>query len=318
MTHEQKIKLLTPWARIRSVSGWIDKTSTNTVFPFWHTVSDTTLPHIKHLYHVKSVEAFLSDLEFLLKHFQPISLEDSLSDQAQTKEKTMLLSFDDGLVEVYDIIAPILKQKGIPAIFFINPPFVGDADIFYRYEISSLISELEKQKGISASEKRSLLSLSFHDKKQLNEAWEKAELSKAEIIGKNRIYMSKEEIVSLKKQGFEIGAHSMTHARFSDLSIDKQIEEVKESVNEIQHLAQPKYHSFAFPFSDDGVSKQTLGNIHKEANLDCSFGTSGIGQIDKVKHVQRIPMEHKQCFSASRIMHAELMAYWLKQKRQKS
>ncbi|RPI42383.1 MAG: hypothetical protein EHM46_05250, partial [Bacteroidetes bacterium] len=38
------------------------------VFPFYHAVSDTPLPHLRHAYPARTVEAFRVDLEFLLKH----------------------------------------------------------------------------------------------------------------------------------------------------------------------------------------------------------------------------------------------------------
>src|ERR1051326_3999551 len=69
--------------------------------PFYHVVSNEYLPHIAHLYSYRDIKEFKEEVELLLKHFKPISLA-----EIKTSEG-FHLTFDDGLKEMYDIVAPI-------------------------------------------------------------------------------------------------------------------------------------------------------------------------------------------------------------------
>ncbi|MGM0532563.1 MAG: polysaccharide deacetylase family protein [Bacteroidota bacterium] len=102
-------------------------TSQKILLPFYHTVSDLRLPHISHLYPLKTKRQFISDIDYLCKHFTPISideLKDKIHRDQSIKKPVFHLTFDDGLKEVYTEIAPILVEKGIPATIFLNTDFI--------------------------------------------------------------------------------------------------------------------------------------------------------------------------------------------------
>src|SRR5687768_11071814 len=122
------------------------------LFPYHHVVSDERLPHIIHLYPYKNVKQFSTDIDFLLKYFEAISPADLISfinTHHKLPEKKFLLTFDDGFKEVSEVIAPILKRKGIPAIFFINPAFIDNKEMFYRNKISLILQVMDEKKSDS-------------------------------------------------------------------------------------------------------------------------------------------------------------------------
>ena len=82
------------------------------IIPFYHIVSDEDCPHVRNLYRYKTIKEFEQDLNYLTKQYQPIGagdMEDVLSGRYRGK-KIMLLTFDDGLRQMYDIVAPILLK----------------------------------------------------------------------------------------------------------------------------------------------------------------------------------------------------------------
>src|SRR5690606_37008030 len=108
-------------------------TRQNAIFPFYHLISDQDVIHVKHLYSVKHTQAFERDLDFLLKNYEAIdlnTLEGLIHQDKPIDKKVFLLSFDDGLSQFYDIIAPILRRKGIPAVNFLNSAFIDNKDLF--------------------------------------------------------------------------------------------------------------------------------------------------------------------------------------------
>lgn len=109
-----------------------------TIFPFYHTVSDKKLAHIRHLYHYRSVREFEQELDFFLKHYEPVEPGQLIKEGTISGKKQFLLTFDDGFAEIYHVIAPLLTKKGIPAIFFLNTGFIDNKDLFYRCKASIL------------------------------------------------------------------------------------------------------------------------------------------------------------------------------------
>ncbi len=313
MTHENKIKYLYPFSAPMSIEAYLKRINSRIVFPFWHVVSDAELPHISCLYKVQTSNEFKTSLEVLLQHFVPISVEDVLSQENLNPNKNyMCLSFDDGLVQMHDIVAPILKSRGIPAAFFINPPFVGDAQYFFRYERSALLYHLLESQNLSKSKQNEILD--SDNSENPGAIWENYGVNRKEIMEKQRIYMNCDEVKSLHNSGFHIGAHSMTHANFACISADEKNQEVKQSVDWVSENIQTKIRSFAFPFSDDGLSQSEIKQIYKTADLTISFGTSGHGKMKELSHYQRIPMEHTRVYPTQKILKSELFAAWLKQK----
>lgn len=84
------------------------------ILPVYHIVSDNYLLHIHNLYKSKTTKEFSRDLDFLLKHFDPIDLKQLIEITHENKQVTknyFHLSFDDGLRECYEVILPVLKEK---------------------------------------------------------------------------------------------------------------------------------------------------------------------------------------------------------------
>ncbi|MGV0922251.1 polysaccharide deacetylase family protein [Empedobacter tilapiae] len=253
------------------------------IFPFYHTVSDKRLIHIDQLYPLKSIDQFQRELDFFQKNYINISLIELISLYQKNgfipQKNYFHLSFDDGLKESYSTIAPILKGRNLDATFFINPNFIGNLEVFYRYKIA-LILEKIKDKNL----KKELLNYSIHDLKKIDELIKEQKIKLNEVD----IYLNENEINELIHLGFTIGAHSMNHPYYRDISFEKQLIETNESLDFIQKKFNLNYRVFSFPFTDDGVLKKFFENIE----ADFTFGTAGI-KDDKIStNIQRLPMDN--------------------------
>jgi len=312
---------------------FIKRSQKRNILPFYHTVSDQELIHVKHLYDVKTVECFEKDLDFFLKYYKPIdykTFKSNIETGQSTKEKTFLLSFDDGLREFHDIIAPILIRKGIPALCFLNSGFIDNKDLFYRFKASILIEELIKSVHSQAKQDKinkwftdkclslkdnykSLRSIDYLNKHYLDELAEIINIDFNDYLQTIKPYMDSNQIKDLIKQGFEFGAHSIDHPQFFKLKKDQQIAQFEESVNEIRNTFDLDYKVFSFPFTDFGVSMDFFNTVF-DTNVpiaELSFGSAGLKNDSFVKSFQRIAME-KAHFSAKDIIYYEYFYYFLK------
>lgn len=294
------------------------------ILPFYHTVSDTPLPHIAPLYRHKTVNEFKNDLEFLLKNFQPVSLQDVNLHIKGIKEITkpsFHLSFDDGLQEIYSTVLPILKEKGIPSTLFVNPAFVDNKRLFFRHKAALLIDKLEK-KGFhristptdnKAKEwEQLILTAQYHQETRLDELGILLEVDFNEYLEKKHPYLSIGELKRLSLNGVEIGAHSLDHPEYQFISVDEQLRQTKESMDWVKEHFNPKVNAFSFPFTDFGVGRQFFKLIENDVNSpELFFGTAGQKTEINTNHLQRIPIE-TSTKNASSVIAGEMLSSLIK------
>ena len=301
-----------------TLGGWIPQqlliriSRQDLVFPFYHAVSDVPMPHVERVYPVRSLKRFKGDLEFLLKHYEPVGLEalKSPGSLGRRSKPAMFLSFDDGLSEIDDLVAPVLDRKGVPAAFFVNTDFIDNRDLFYRYKSSLILERLEKigyspavtelfqsRYHLAGSGRKCvrdfILEISYRNRKELDEIAKLVDLDFGTFLKVRKPYMSLQQLKKLANMGFYIGAHSKDHPLFAELRPPDRLFQYRESMEFVQKELGTGYGIFSFPFSDDGVPASFFEEIKREGMppLDASFGTAGLKKDPVHSHYQRIPME---------------------------
>lgn len=295
--------------------------------PFYHLVAIHTPPHVRHLYEAKNLKQFEEDLDYFLRHFKAIGLQDLYGhafEEMYIKQPSFFLSFDDGLSSFYDVVAPVLERKGVPATCFLNPSFVDNNNIMYRYKVSLIIDQLSG-KNMSDSGYRNiweqlgqkeitstLLNKKHADNGLLDDIAGMAGVDFKAYLAQERPYMTSEQILNLKNRGFEFGAHSMDHPHFGTIGMEDQVRQAVESVRWVQDVAGNKIAAFAFPFTDYGVHKDAVPRIREQAGSDLLiFGTAGLKKPKASAYFQRISMEVPKA-SAGDILKHEYIYYILK------
>jgi len=196
-------------------------------------VSDYHLPHIRHLYRYRRIQEFEHDLDEMLKWFEPVSFEEYLKSEGNGKRR-MVLSFDDGLAECHEIIAPLLLRKGIPAVFFLNNHFIDNRGLFFRYKASLIIDEIlsdckskEKASEFLVIPKEQVVKairmVNFSQQALLDELARKVEVDFVDYMREDPVYLNSQQVEELVKWGFEIGGHSPDHSDFSSLTLETMV-----------------------------------------------------------------------------------------------
>ena len=139
---------ISPLLNVVPHKAWQAVSKQNIIFPFYHSVDNWEKPYLRYTFPVRTLKQCRDDLDWLMRHYEPISYNQLLEPGTKfsSTKKYFLLSFDDGLKSINNIVAPILKEKSIPAIFFINTGFTDNKDLFFRYKINLMQAELDKVK----------------------------------------------------------------------------------------------------------------------------------------------------------------------------
>jgi peptidoglycan/xylan/chitin deacetylase (PgdA/CDA1 family) len=244
----------------------------NVLLPYHHVVSDEYLPHIAGLYQYKNQHQFINDLDWLLKFRSPIhpdELMKAVTENQEIKGKKFLLTFDDGFREIYNIIAPILFKKGIPAIFFINPSFIDNKELFYRCKLSLIIEKMKQDKALQQLISKELnvnrsatpdllrteiLKINYLHKEKADALGQLAGISFQNYLLEKEPFLSEEQISKLVKEGFAFGAHSTDHPHYSLLKETEQLKQTIDSINYVHAITESKLHFFSFPHEDRPVT----------------------------------------------------------------
>ena len=280
------------------------------IHPFYHTVSDEYLPHINPLYPTKNLSEFTKDMDYFSRHFEPVDINRIYSyiKQKQFPAKNVFhLSFDDGLRGVYEIVLPLLYQKGIPATIFINTGFVDNNDLFYRHKVALLIDSMKRKEPSSAvkSEIKKILAITYSQRECLDKTAELLEIDFQDFLKKHRPYLTVKELLNMKEKGFTIGSHSIDHPRYAEIGEQEQIRQTVESCKYIKDTFQESHAYFSFPFTEEKVSDSFFDAVSQHTDL--TFGITGMKTGNQGKHIGRIDMEKKK--KAQEIIHPVLLKH---------
>ncbi|MGQ9847056.1 MAG: polysaccharide deacetylase family protein [Bacteroidales bacterium] len=311
-----------------SIKFWSFITNKNIIFPFYHTVVNHPLDYISPLYTPINKQDFEIHIDYLLSKFKPISIFEAyqfITADKKPAKPSFVLSFDDGLSGVYENAFQLLKKKGVPAIVFLNTDFIDNAALFYRFKAALILNAIANQpmlikpitallldNGINSdSLPKALLNIGINQSTVLDKILPICNINVDDFLKNEKPYLTVQQIQEMSKYDFVFGSHGTNHAEFQSLSKEERQQQLKKSFDWIEKHCPQKLKLFAFPFTDKGISKNDILQLHHE-NIDLSFGGAGINNDISPFHIQRIPMEKKYAKSPSKMIKSEYLYYSIK------
>jgi len=276
----------------------------------YHVVSDVALPHVRHIYSYKTSGQFEQDLIFLKQNYHPITYEELVSHRmgnTRLAPNSVIVTFDDGFRECYADARPLLLKYSIPCIFFIATDLIDNQNMLFRHKVSLCIEKVtmaeEGRREIALDELKAVSGHEFMDVGEFTQWIKSVEYSQRDIVddvcealgvdvraylGEHTPYLTIDEIKSLYADGFTIGAHSQSHPRLNQLSIEELEREIAGSCRRICEIVGKPSVPFSFPFSGFGLDREMLSafrSSHHEVGL--LFDTKGM-RPDKSFIISRI------------------------------
>jgi len=301
---------------------------TGLLLPYYHYVNDQSPPHLRQLYAGRSRADFTADITWLLQRYTPISLDDlqaSLASGKPLPRNCFHLTFDDGFRECHDVIAPVLVRLGVPATFFICSAFLDNKQMFYRNKISLLLDKfsagltpsqdlavktLVATRGVSYSGLCPLLrTISSPQAVLVDKIAELLAFSFDDYLETERPYLSSGQVDDLLMQGFSIGAHSVDHPRYQELTVEQQINQTRASMAFLIKRFPISCRAFAFPHSDAGITVSFFRALSSE--VDLFFGTSRLKKDSYGRCFQRFSLEGSR-YTGEEIIKANLLKQAMK------
>ena len=252
----------------------------------------------------RTESAFSEDIKFINDNFNVLSIKEFLEIHQKNRvfpERSLLITFDDGLAIQYDHMFHILKSYNLPATFFINNAFIDNQDLHYerkKYIILRRLEELQDNsierkilKSVSEDKidnfnlKSFIHKLEYKSKNTLDIVADELGISFADYLNENKIYLTTEQIETMLRNNMAIGGHSIDHPDFTKLSLEDQVNQTLSSVNDLASRFQLDYKAFAFPYNDRALDTALFERI--SGSIDVSFGSSDLARDELKMHFQR-------------------------------
>lgn len=192
---------------------------------------------------------YLEKIIILLKrnNFEFVTVSE-LTDR-EGESNLIALTFDDGYLDNYTYVFPLLKKYNITATFFpVIEPCVNKSvlplDIYYQCVDEMVIDKERRFDFIRGKTKREFY---LSDPKKQIETLKKLF---PHLPLKNRVsYLNTRHIIKLSENNFEIGSHGLTHSLLTANYMNKKriIEELALSKQIIENIINKKVYSYCFP-----------------------------------------------------------------------
>jgi peptidoglycan/xylan/chitin deacetylase (PgdA/CDA1 family) len=175
----------------------------------------------------------------------------------------VLITFDDGYIDNYTLAYPVLKELGIPAIYFISSNLINTRQLGWWDIIAYLIKNTKKpylnyeEKQLSLKNGRleairffqHKMQLETHEKTKnlLTDLAKECELSIPDVGKQDSQLMNWDQIEKVSKNNITIGSHTHTHRVLSTIDPISQKEEINLSKAILEEKTGVKIRSIAFP-----------------------------------------------------------------------
>lgn len=202
-----------------------------------------------------SADNFASQMEYLERNYQVLSLGEALSNRGNLPDdrQHIVVTFDDGYRHTLRIAESILLKHNLPATFFVSPGHLNDGGLYWWDILCRRFWSLPQQER-STDEAAKLRSLC--DRLMLL-PYPEAQQRVTDLCGSIQLddpaaepdaIADWSQIQSLDQSLFSIGCHGYYHHCFSALSLTELRTDLRQAVQDFKTFGVSGYRTLAYPF----------------------------------------------------------------------
>jgi peptidoglycan/xylan/chitin deacetylase (PgdA/CDA1 family) len=216
---------------------------------------------------VHSREVFRRQMELVARQYRPASLDEVtrfVRGQDELPDRAVVVTFDDGYADNYEIVAPILNKVGVPATFYITVECVEQGKLPWPARLRFVFRTTKRKNWtdfsgklwpLSGGSERGKAYLLSCDEccKLVGTAQEKyvarheEELDIQVPIESGALMMNYDHIRALAQHGHIVGSHTMTHPNLAHVSLQVARREMAESKQRLEQQLNTAIAHFSYP-----------------------------------------------------------------------
>ena len=277
----------------------------------YHYVRELTkskYPNIKGL----DIEKFKSQINYLVNNYTILKMEDfidAINNKTKLPDNSAILTFDDGYIDHFCQVFPILSNNNIQGSFFVPSRIIKESIVldvnkihfilegcndieklvsyifsrldYYRfdYQLNDNSFYYNKLAIPNRFDNKDIIFVKRILQSELNLNLRKIILDEMfleyfnikEDIFSKELYMTIDQLKMMKNSGMFIGGHGYNHFWFESLSEIEQIKEIEETILFLNEIGvEKKYRVMCYPYGSYNTTTIKLLNNY---NFQCAFTT---------------------------------------------
>jgi peptidoglycan/xylan/chitin deacetylase (PgdA/CDA1 family) len=267
---------------------------------------------------------FREQIDYLDNHFKIICIDDLFNSSRSYYEKDcVLLTFDDGYIEHYTNVFPILAAKGLPAFFAMPGKIIKENIVLNANKIHFLLASVEiehlksrvfnlldnyRGKEFEIPENDELYAelavsnhfdnkdavfikrllqnkLDEHLRNLITDSLFREFIPLSETAFRNELYMSMDQIRLMKKHGMYFGIHGYDHYWLGLLDKEKMQADITLALDVFDEVIDRNNWIMCYPYGS--YNTETLTFL---AESGCSFGFSAKAAVAKLPADRRLEL----------------------------
>jgi peptidoglycan/xylan/chitin deacetylase (PgdA/CDA1 family) len=224
----------------------------------------STRTHLRVLaYHtVPDPAAYERQLRYLQRNYHVISLDELLSavnDRRALPPDSVLITFDDGDISVYENGLPLHRKYGLPAVLFIITDLIDSATPFWWKRVEAHYRATGQAHAAARQKVSELKTLPNRER----------ETYLAGLPPYEQRQLTRSQLSELADGGFALANHTATHPIISNCETGEVRKEVSRAARYLRELPVPAYPDvFAYP---NGNSSDESERILRDEGIRMTF-----------------------------------------------
>lgn len=264
-----------------------------------------------------TAEEFDDQITYLKRLCSLVTLDEAMAfiegvDKTGSRRCRVLITFDDGYLDNYQIAFPVLRSHGTQGLFFLCSNLVGSGFVPWWDHVAYLVKSsqckqfsLRYPSQLDVDLERDGLAESLQKINKLHKTYDTAdsarflaELNEAtgghELPPGGRRYLNWDEAREMLEGGMAFGAHTQNHPMLSKLSPQDQFTEISRSRAAISEQLGVKIETMAYPFGIRSAFTPETERLAEQAGYRAAFSYYGNkinhkGAIDRF-NIKRVPV----------------------------
>ncbi len=259
----------------------------------YHSVAPQESPYVCGLEVTVSPSLFEKQLDYLCNNYHIVTLQQLVSGlrQARLSKRTIVLTFDDGFRDNYELAWPILRKYGVSATIFLCTDVIGTGKVLWPHRLTYLMNCVGVERVLELAEgnwsvpdgiSRSLTYLVI-----INLIARYVQMTDIEtflqgafrhfgIVDPDRasaqLYLGWAQVEEMMKAGIEFGNHTCSHSNLALLDQQGQRQEIIAARDRIIGAVPENLSiSFAYPFGQVNHFTDLSEQIVQESGHSCAL-----------------------------------------------
>ena len=273
-------------------------------------------PRIKGL----EVDLFREQLKYCCRHYTFVSMPQVVA-AAEAEEPLprhpLLLTFDDGYIDHYQYVLPILLEFKIPGAFYPTACSVLDREMLHANKIHFVLASVSDQKQLTEAmenaidDARSQFTL-LPKTEYRDRFWKTSRLDSASVqyckhllqhalpepLRSNildmlfrrfvscdpgdfaeNLYLRLEHLKEMRAAGMHIGGHGGQHLWLNRSSLEEQVDDIDSSIHMLELAEAGDPFTFCYPYG--GYNSETLAALRARQCRAALTTEQGLASLDK-------------------------------------